>query len=208
MKLRVEFDPDLKDLMRAEYLSGEKAVTAAISAAGAGIKEDWRRQIVGAALGPRLARAVRHAVYPKTEPSMNAATLVWSNAAKIVAAFEEGALIRSQNGLFLAIPTAAAGTKGQGGKRITPWGWEQRTGLKLRFVYRRGRPSLLVAEARLSGKSGLARASRSKTGRGVATVPIFVLVPQVKLPKRLDLVPVVERFAAGLPAAIVANWRD
>ena len=29
--------------------------------------------------------------------------------------------------------------------------------------------------------------SKSKTGRGLATVPIFILVPQVKLPKRLSL---------------------
>lgn len=29
-------------------------------------------------------------------------------------------------------------------------------------------------------------ASRSKTGRGLTTVPIFLVVPQVKLQKRLD----------------------
>ena len=34
---------------------------------------------------------------------------------------------------------------------------------------------------------GLAAASRSKTGRGQVTAPIFLLLPQVKLPKRLDL---------------------
>ena len=37
-------------------------------------------------------------------------------------------------------------------------------------------------------------ASRSKTGRGATTVPIFLLVPQMKLPKRLDLARYAERM--------------
>ncbi len=39
-------------------------------------------------------------------------------------------------------------------------------------------------------------------GCGRATVPIFLLVPQVKLPKRLDL----NRDAERVPGLIVANW--
>jgi len=42
--------------------------------------------------------------------------------------------------------------------------------------------------------------------RGVATVPIFLLVPQVKLPKRLDLARDAERAVDGVPRLIVANW--
>jgi hypothetical protein len=51
-------------------------------------------------------------------------------------------------------------------------------------------------------------ASRSRTGRGVATVPIFLLVPQVKLPKRLDLARDAERAQDAVPGLIVANWVD
>jgi len=54
----------------------------------------------------------------------------------------------------------------------------------------------------------LAVASKSKTGRGVATVPIFLLVPQVKLRKRLDLAQDAERAVEGVPESIVAGWRD
>ena len=43
-------------------------------------------------------------------------------------------------------------------------------------------------------------------GRGVATVPIFLLVPQVKLRKRLDLARDAERAVDGVPGLIVANW--
>ena len=44
-----------------------------------------------------------------------------------------------------------------------------------------------VADGARINTRGLAAVSRSKTGRGQVTAPIFLLVPQVKLPKRLDL---------------------
>ena len=126
---------------------------------------------------------------------------------RLIYATEPGVLIRSKSGFWLAIPTAAAGKKGVGNQRITPGGWEQRTGQRLRFVYRRGQPSLLVAETRLNSK-GRAVVSKSKTGRGLATVPIFILVPQVKLPKRLSLDGPAREAEARLPGLIVANWRE
>jgi hypothetical protein len=48
--------------------------------------------------------------------------------------------------------------------------------------------------------------SRSKSKRGVATVPIFILAPQVKLPKRLDLGRNVQRAHEAIPGLIVARW--
>ncbi|MDF1621820.1 DUF6441 family protein, partial [Pseudothioclava nitratireducens] len=122
----------------------------------------------------------------------------------IVGAHDTGPLIRSRDGFWLAIPTAAAG-KGLKGGRITPGEWERRRGMRLRFVYRRRGPSLLVADGRLNSR-GLGVASRSKTGRGRATVPIFLLVPQVKLAKRLDLARDAERVQAAVPGLIVATW--
>ena len=115
-----------------------------------------------------------------------------------------GPLIRSKNGFWLAIPLPAAGKSLRGG-RITPGEWERRRGLRLRFVYRRTGPSLLVAEGRLNMK-GQAVVSRSKTGRGKVTAPIFLLVPQVKLPKRLDLARDADQALDGVPGLIVANW--
>lgn len=73
-----------------------------------------------------------------------------------------------------------------------------RRGLRLRFVYRRSGPSLLVAEGRLNNR-GLGVASRSKSGRGRSTVPIFLLVPQVKLVKRLNLARDADRVQAAVP---------
>ena len=170
MKLGVDIVGDIARIMEAETLAGEKAVTAAMREASTGLKTAWRAQITGAGLGARLARTIRSEQFPKGRASLNAAALVWSKAPVIVGAHDTGPLIRSKDGFWLAIPAAAAGKSLRGG-RITPGEWERRTGLRLRFVYRRRGPSLLVAEGRLNTK-GRAVASRSKTGRGLTTVPV------------------------------------
>ena len=204
MKLKLDIDPDIAAMMAAEVAAGERAVTAAMREAGTGLKTAWRLQITGAGLGTRLANSIRSQNFPRSGESLDAAALVWSKAPVIVGAHDTGPLIRSKDGFWLAIPTPAAG-RGLRGGRITPGEWERRRGLRLRFVYRRRGPSLLVAEGRLNSR-GLGVASRSKTGRGRTTVPIFLLVPQVKLPKRLNLDRDAERALDSVPGLIVANW--
>ena len=117
-------------------------------------------------------------------------------------------MIRSSRGLFLAIPTAAAGKSGQSAvasrEKITPEGWQRRTGLKLRFVYRRGRPSLLVADDARINTRGLAARNRRKTGQ--ASVIVFILVPQVALKKRLDVESAAKRQSARVPSLIARHW--
>ncbi len=205
MKLKLDFDPDLVGILKDEIKAGEHAVTAAMKEAGAELKQAWREQITRAGLGHRLPRTIRNRTYPKGKDSIDAAAFVWSNAPEILSAHDRGVLIRSKNGFYLAIPTAAAG-KGRGGARLTPGEWERRRGMRLRFVYRRRGPSLLVAEKARINTRGTAVASRSKTGRGQVTAPIFLLVPQVKLRKRLDLARDAERVAGTVPGLIVENW--
>jgi hypothetical protein len=204
MKLTASIVGSLGQLMAEEVRAGEKAASIAVRQAGEGLKAAWRAQIVGAGLGTRLVKTIQSQVYPKSGQSLNAAVVVWSKAPVIVGAHDTGPLIRSRNGFWLAIPTPAAGRSLRGG-RITPGEWERRNGLRLRFVYRRSGPSLLVAESRLNTR-GRAVRSRSKTGRGAATVPIFLLVPQVKLPKRLDLVRDAVRAHEALPRLVVGKW--
>ncbi|UXU75545.1 MULTISPECIES: DUF6441 family protein [unclassified Paracoccus (in: a-proteobacteria)] len=206
MKLKLDIEPDIVAMMAAEVAAGERAVTAAMREAGAGLKSAWRSQITGAGLGTRLGNSIRLATYPKGSDSLNAAAMVWSKAPVIVGAHDTGPLIRSKNGFWLAIPLLAAGKSTRGG-RITPEEWERRTGLRLRFIYRRRGPSLLVAEGRLNTK-GRAVASRAKTGRGLTTVPVFLLVPQVRLRKRLELARDADRALDSVPGLIVANWME
>ena len=205
MKLNISFSPDLVALMRAEVAAGQKAVSTTMTQAGASLKSSWRAQITGAGLGQRLANTIRSQTYPKGRNSLDAAALVWSNAPVIIGAHDTGPLIRSGNGFWLAIPLPAAG-KAMGGRRITPGMWEQKTGLRLRFVYRSRGPSLLVADAVRLNTRGQAAVSKSKTGKGQVTAPIFLLVRQVKLPKRLDLMRDAERAQAAIPGSIVRNW--
>jgi len=202
--IRLEVLGDIGAMMAAEITAGEQAVTKAVGDAGTDLKTAWRGQITSAGLGQRLARTIRVAQYPKGKPSLNAAALVWSQAPVVVGAHDTGPLIRSRNGFWLAIPTPAAGKSARGG-RITPGEWERRRGLRLRFIYRRSGPSLLVAEGRLNTR-GVGVASRSKTGRRLTTVPIFLLVPQVKLRKRLDLERDAKAAQEKIPKAIVTNW--
>lgn len=207
MKLTVDFSPDLVALLEQEIKAGERAVTAAMKSAGSGLKQDWREQITRAGLGHRLPRTIRNRTYPTSGDSINAAALVWSNAPEILNAHDRGALIRSKSGFWLALPTEAAG-KGSRGARLTPAEWERRRGMRLRFIYRRNGPSLLVAEKARINTRGLAVMSRAKTGRGQVSAPIFLLVPQVKLRKRLDLARDAEKVAGAVPGLILEKWVD
>lgn len=190
------------------------AVTQGVAETAKAVQANWRAQIVSAGLGKRLSGTIRQEVYPKGQPSPNAAALIWSKAPEIIGANERGALIKSSKGLFLAVPLPGAGTGvsagGRGGKRVTPAGWERRTGIKLRFVFRANKPSFLVADdARVSAKSGIAKrrgGKRRKDGilSGAQTVPIFILVPQVRLKKRLDLQGAARDGALALPGRIRA----
>lgn len=211
MKLTARPSGDFRALIAAEIAGSEKAVTAGVRAAAAGLKDRWRGQITGAGLGPRLARTIRQQDFPAGEPSLRAASLVYSRAATIVDAFDQGVTIRSQHGFFLAIPLPAAGAKGLGNTRITPGGWERRTGQRLRFVYRRRGPSLLVADDARLNRAGLAQAKRGRRRRdgiltGAQTVPIFLLLPQVSLPRRLDLDRDARWAEAALLGLIAAKW--
>ena len=194
MRLTLDIRPDLAALMAAEITAGERAVTAAVREAGIGLKLGWRGQITGAGLGTRLANSIRAEVFPKAGASLNAATVVWSKAPVIIGAHDTGPLIRAKNGLWLAIPTPAAG-KALGGRRISPATWERRTGLRLRFVYRKSGPSLLVARA----------GPRASDAYGGADLPAGAAgqAAEAARPRR-DA----ERAHDVVPGLIVAAWTD
>ncbi len=208
MKLGATIIGSLMADMQAEAKRIERGVAVGVKEAGAGLKGDLRKQVVAAGLGPRLARTWRSRAYPNE--GHDAATLVWSRAPQIIRTFDEGAVIRSKSGLWLAIPTPAAPKRGVGGKRINPGNFPEHRFGPLRFVYRRGRPSLLVVDGVRINKSGrVGRRAKggafTKTGRmkqGITTVVMFIMVPQVKIKKRLDVVREAKRWERLLPVLI------
>lgn len=201
-------EPFSKWLARPRRQAAE-AVTAGVTLATEGLKTELRQAIAAAGLGDRLGNAIGSAVYPKGQSSLGAAGSVFARGAsadRVLDAFANGAVIRAQTGGFLAIPTAAAGKYGDGRKKITPGMWERAHGQRLRFVYRRGAPSLLVADGMTQAKNqrGFKRATerRLASGRGLASVVMFILVPLVRLPRKFDAEQISSRWALRIPDLI------
>jgi hypothetical protein len=171
--------------------------------------------VTSAGLGQRLANSWRDQHYPNQK--LDAASLVYTKAPQIIRAFDEGAVIRSRRGRFLAIPTENAPRKGTDGKRISPSTFPEHRFGPLRFVPRPSGPSLLVVDglrASFSRKSGELRGFRRATeqarrsGQGLTTVVMFLLVLQVKMRKRLNVVRAAERWSGQLPALIEQQLRS
>lgn len=197
--------------LMAEIEQGERAVTRAMDGFAAAVKDNWREQIRSAGLGNRLPNTISAQRYPQSGQSLNAAALIWSKAPEIVGSHERGEIIRNQDGLWLTIPTEAAG-KGAGGRRLTVKEWEQRRGIKLRLVYLEGKKAgLLVADGIRLNKAGQARkpgGRRPKKEKPTVLLGavIFILVRQVSIRKKLDLMLEAEMIAAQLPGTIAAAW--
>jgi Family of unknown function (DUF6441) len=200
--------------MRVELRNIERAVTTGTRDAGRGLRTELRLQVASAGLGQRLANSWRDRHYPNQR--LNAASLVYTKAPQIIRAFDEGAVVRSKRGRFLATPTENAPRKGTDGKRISPSTFPEHRFGPLRFVPRPSGPSLLVVDglrASFSRKTGELRGFRRATerarrsGQGLTTVVMFLLVPQVKLRKRLDVAHAAERWSAQLPALIERQLR-
>ena len=215
MNLAVKLGRSLQGDMQAELRDIERAVATGTREAGRGLKTELRRQVAGSGLGQRLANSWRDRHYPNQ--GLDAASLVYTKAPQIVRAFDEGAVIRSRRGRFLAIPTESAPRKGTDGRRISPSTFPEHRFGPLRFVPRPSGPSLLVVDglrASLSRQTGELRGFRRATerarrsGQGLTTVVMFLLVPQVKLGKRLDVARAAEHWSAQLPALIEQQLRS
>ena len=102
MKLAASITRSLQANMRAELRDIERAVAAGTRDAGRGLRTELRRQVASAGLGQRLANSWRDRHYPNQK--LDAASLVYTKAPQIVRAFDEGAVIRSRRGRFLALP--------------------------------------------------------------------------------------------------------
>lgn len=212
MKLSVTTRGDMLVMVDDDIARIERSHTRAMRGLAQALKADWRDEIRSAGMGNRLANSIRSEAYPQKSESVNAAVLIWTTAGKILASHDQGGVIRAADGFWLAIPLPSAG-KARYGRKMTPKVWEQRNGQELRYVHRPGRPALLVADdARVSkhGKAKRKGGRRRKDGvlSGAQTVPVFVLVPQVKLRKRTDLLTRAQEATDRALAALGADLED
>jgi hypothetical protein len=210
MRLQAAIQGNLKAMMAAKVKAAEKAVSGGVRQATDGLKNELRGQVTGAGLGERLAKSWRGDLYPKGGMSINAAGFVYTKAPQIIGAFAYGATIRSKQGRFLAIPTQYV-TRRQN-KKVTPADFAE-AGIPLRYVPPQGarRVGLLVADdfrITSKGRARVASDRAKKTGRGLTTVVMFILVPQAQLKKRFDIDSVAKKWIDRLPSLVTASWPD
>ncbi|MGH1417173.1 MAG: DUF6441 family protein [Pelagimonas sp.] len=204
--LKVAFGGDLREFMRQELEVEKRAVTEGIEETGEDLLFELRQDVLAGGLGPRLARSWRVKHYPgRNVYSLGAASEIKTNAPKIIRAFEDGATVKSADGIWLAIPTEEAPKRGAGRKRISPSNFPEHRFGPLRFIYRDTGPSLLVVENQRRKKGGGYTRSRSKralkTGYGLSTVIMFTLHRQVRLKRRLN----VKRITDGSAGRLTQN---
>lgn len=223
MRVVAKFVSDVALELKRDLENRGKAQVEGLRRAARGLEQDLERATLNAGLG-RLSKAWDSAAYPrKGKGSLSAAAEVfvkgsWHTQAAMHA-FANGATVRSKDGLFLLIPTENAPKTGARG--MGPYGKdkardhlltaaEARYG-KLRFVYRRGKPSLLVADnvrVRTGKRGGIARASDRAVATGrTATAVIFILVPVVRLRKRFSIAPLEAKWRAQIPALIAQEYQ-
>jgi hypothetical protein len=194
--------------MAATLAMTQRAIQAGMQEATESAKQGLRDMTAQAFRSNKLPKTWQSKLYGKT--SFNPAGLIYSKAPELMRAFSEGVTIRSDKGFFLAIPTEDAPKTGTDGKRINPSNFPYQTWGRLRFVYRRGGPSLLVVDnlrPSYSRKTGELRRFRKATDKSVAagktaTVVMFILLPQVTLKKRIDPEPIVRAAGDSIPADI------
>lgn len=222
MKLTARIEGNFNGWAKAEISKGKQAISQAVRMTGTDVKDKWRGQIAAAGFAGnvgRLQRSIRQETYPKGRASLNAATTIYPGGrgvTNLMAAVETGTIVRSENGFWLAIPLPAAGA-GRGGKKLSPGEWERKKGRKLDFVYLKRNHALLVDKGQYL-RSGVEKRRgkwsfqthapgyrKGDTGRHKA---IFILVPQVRLRKRLNVYAMAGQVAAWLPARVVGLWRD
>jgi hypothetical protein len=211
MKMLVSIEGDLGTFVAAELEKGARVATNAVRQAARGVEKDLEAATARAGLG-KLARSWQSRVYPDG-PSLGASGLVYAKGgARTVGAliaYATGVRIVPRFGKYLWVPTEAV-IKREGAK-IGPRDFEE-AGIPLRFVPPKGarRWPLLVADGFVTGRRAnsyrVGTARRIKSGRGIASVVMFIGVRSVDVAKRFDIEAVASRGHAELAGRIAAIW--
>ena len=199
MRIEASIQQSLAAAMRREVETLDEVTAKVVRAVGGRTKILLRRD-TSAALGQRVANAWQDQFYPNIERGpAKAADLVYTKAPKIIDAFDVGATIRPKSGRYLAIPTEHVERvtvrhdgKVRSRRKASPEDLAA-VGIELRYVPA-GRfsryPVLVTSDLRVTGSGRRRIGTVGKRGRplsGAATLVMYVLVPRVKIPKRLDL---------------------
>ncbi|CUW39677.1 conserved protein of unknown function [Magnetospirillum sp. XM-1] len=220
MRLGAAILGSLPAIVREEMNAAERAAQAALREAGTGLRDDLRQHVADAGLG-KLSRAWAVRVYRGSSPLSGAAFVYVKgrSAAKAMWAFENGAIIRATHGRYLAIPT---GFNMRGGRRGGKMIYRPQD-LRDTFVQRSKKGNLLLfarvahAQRQVKGRVrdlafvekqmlGSGRVRRTEAILQAGAVPMFLLVPQITIKKRLNVGRVVPFWEDRLPELLVQHW--
>lgn len=190
----------------------------------------WRAQarlrdlVAGSGL-PKIANAIRADIYPKQglARSPTGYIHVQPTALRIFNAFNApGAVVKSKRGKFIAIPIpgSPADRKNFGRDPVRSQETKveafKRKGVQLIFVPPHGdHPAMLVAQSvRLRtdkrGRLKAGNAALTKSGgfaKGAASVPLFWLVPEAKMPAKFNWTSEAQRIMADFLNAFAAEFK-
>jgi hypothetical protein len=228
--LDLDITESLADDLRVTFEELEQAAMAAADAVAEWGTQRWRSQVRDAGLGDRVANTIRGRVFPDRGSAASVSpSISWSSKAPhILRAFEEGLTIRAGDTKWLVIPTENApkrarvvGIDGRirRGRNYLIVQAERQFG-RLNFVKVPDRNLALLTARRLrrrrGKRGGYAPASPSALKRRdfEKSVVLFVLVPAVKMPRRLDRDEIeraigaegLERFARALADVVERNF--
>lgn len=216
--LNIAISGDLEQYQRDEIALTKKANLYALKVGS----ETLRRNIAAATgkFGDRLAKTWKARVYANggTAP----AAMVYSKAPRIISAMMADTVILPKKGRYLAIPTDYNRSQGKAGGKVmvSP---KQMIDSGLSFTRpRKGGPGLIwflsvpraskmsrADQVKLFGRGGYRRirdAIGSARMYAKTQVPMFTLVPQVHLTKKLDLQPIVDRVQDQLPSFLSEGY--
>ena len=203
-------DGDVRALVDAARVDVADAFREAVVATAGRVHADMRTQTRAAGLGRGLENAWRSQVYPKSEATktLRPAGQVYSKAVVLHDAFIAGATITARRGRYLVIPTPEAEAMGfattrearDPGRRV-PAGQLRRAAQYRAAIAKlgaenirdiplpNGRRLIVYQVPQGRGKGRVFRGPRlTRVGfRRGQDVPLFILVPQVRLAPRLDL---------------------
>ena len=206
MRLKAAIEGDLRQIIKGDIERVSAVSRRAADVSSFNLQTKLRAQVDGAGLGQGLSKAWRRELYPRSasKDTLGSAALVYSKATKLHAAFNEGGIIRSSRG-WLAIPTEeavrlgfatqmVAGLRGSREARKSDIEAAERRFGKLRAIQTHNGNYLLVADVRTGTRLDKKLGQRVQTYRktrenqsATTTVPLFYLVQNVRLQKKLDL---------------------
>jgi hypothetical protein len=224
MRLRMEMTNPLLAERFKEMVGRE--VTAAMRRETRALEKRLEAATTGAGLSAVLAKTWNSRSFPIGRDSITPAGVVWSKAPLPMRAFSEGATIIPKKGRYLAIPTVWNREGGRRGAKARVSPAEMVAAKGQAFTIRsKNRSDVLVWCLRVAAAGGRGRNRYAVRAGGLATinasgsraasrianqaqllgqgfVPMFVLVPGVKIKKLLDIPPLAQAALANVRIAL------